>query len=108
MVVHSLVSFLRESLLIFFRPSLEPDIMTPITHHLGQRLTSPGSDPAACRVLRKSLRALNAILKELSHIKMMTSVKTLGQVCNHLTYHLFTMTSNSSVSAHHAHSLTPF
>ncbi|KAF8505664.1 ARM repeat-containing protein [Russula emetica] len=61
-------------------PSLEPDIMTPITHHLGQRLTSPDSDPAACRVLHKSLRALNAILKELSHIKMMTSVKTLGRL----------------------------
>lgn len=61
-------------------PSLEPDIMTPITHHLGQRLTSSDSDPAACRILHKSLRALNAVLKELSHIKMMTSVKTLGQL----------------------------
>ena len=108
MVVHCLVPFLCESLLISFRSSLEPDIMTPITHHLGQRLTSPDSDPAACRVLRKSLRALNAILKELSHIKMMTSVKTLGQVCNHLAHHLLTMTSNSSVSAHCSYSLPTF
>ena len=108
MVVHSLVSFLRGLLLISLRPSLEPDIMGPITHHLGQRLTSPDSDPAACRVLHKSLRALNAILKELSHIKMMTSVKTLGQVCNYLGRHLLTMTSNSSVSAHCSHSLPTF
>ncbi|KAH9966059.1 ARM repeat-containing protein [Russula dissimulans] len=55
-------------------PSLEPDIMTPITHHLGQRLSSPVSDPTASLVLHKSLRALNAVLKELSHIKMMTSL----------------------------------
>jgi hypothetical protein len=61
--------------------------MTPITHHLSQRLASPASDPTSCRVLHKSLRALNAILKELSHIKMMTSVKTLGQVCNRLARH---------------------
>jgi hypothetical protein len=98
---HSCVDFS----LIYFRPSLEPDIMTPITHHLGQRLTSPGSDPAACRVLHKSLRALNAILKELSHIKMMTSVKTLGQVRNYPAHRLFTITSNLSVSVHRSHSL---
>jgi len=61
-------------------PSLEPDIMTPITHHLRQRLSSQVSDPTATRILHTSLRALNAILKELSHIKMMTSVKTLGQL----------------------------
>ncbi len=62
--------------------------MTPIVHHLSQRLSSPDSDPAACRVLHKSLRALNAFVKELAHIKMMTSVKTLGQVCNRLPRHL--------------------
>ncbi|KAI0307271.1 ARM repeat-containing protein [Multifurca ochricompacta] len=60
--------------------SLESDIMTPITRHLGQRLSSQVSEPNASLILHKSLRALNAILKELSHIKMMTSVKTLGQL----------------------------
>jgi len=70
--------------------------MTPITHHLGQRLSSPVSDPTASRVLHKSLRALNAILKELSHIKMMTSVKTLGQV-GHPAYPLLLTTRNSSL-----------
>jgi hypothetical protein len=68
--------------------------MTPITHHLRQRLSSQISDPTATRILHTSLRALNAILKELSHIKMMTSVKTLGQVCNHRCPFHFT-TSNS-------------
>jgi len=68
-----------------FRASLESDIMTPITHHLQQRLSSQVPDPTATRILHKSLRTLNAILKELSHIKMMTSVKTLGQVCNRAT-----------------------
>jgi hypothetical protein len=69
--------------------------MTPITHHLRQRLSSPVSDPTASRVLHKSLRALNAILKELSHIKMMTSVKTLGQVCSHLSRSLPSTTRNA-------------
>ncbi|KAI9512244.1 ARM repeat-containing protein [Russula earlei] len=61
-------------------PSLESDIMAPIS----QRLSSPVSDPAASRVLHKSIRALNAILKELSHIKMMTSVKSLGQLISRI------------------------
>ncbi|KAH9062811.1 ARM repeat-containing protein [Lactarius vividus] len=60
--------------------TLESDILTPITHHLRQRISSPVSEPNTSRVLHKSLRAFNAILKELSHIKMMTSVKTLGQL----------------------------
>ncbi len=69
--------------------------MTPITHHLRQRLSSQVSDPTTTRILHTSLRALNAILKELSHIKMMTSVKTLGQVRNHLARSLFSTTRNS-------------
>jgi hypothetical protein len=60
--------------------TLESDILTPITQHLGQRVSSPVSEPSSFQVLHKSLRAFNAILKELSHIKMMTSVKTLGQL----------------------------
>ncbi|KAF8272542.1 ARM repeat-containing protein [Lactarius quietus] len=60
--------------------TLESDILTPITQHLRQRISSPVSEPSTFRVLHKSLRAFNAILKELSHIKMMTSVKTLGQL----------------------------
>jgi hypothetical protein len=70
--------------------------MTPITHHLGQRLSSPVSDPTASLVLHKSLRALNAVLKELSHIKMMTSVRTLGHV-GHPAYPLLSTTHDSTL-----------
>ncbi|KAI0268377.1 ARM repeat-containing protein [Gloeopeniophorella convolvens] len=64
--------------------SLEPDLLTPIMLHLRQRISLSVTEPSTTRVLHKSLRALNAVLKELSHIKMMTSVKTLGQLISRI------------------------
>lgn len=97
----------ESSSLTTFRASLESDIMTPITHHFNQRFSSPVSEPNTCRVLHKSLRALNAVLKELSHIKMMTSVKTMGQARIPLTLSLL-LTNCAVVLAYRSHSRPTF
>ncbi|KAI0068814.1 ARM repeat-containing protein [Artomyces pyxidatus] len=65
-------------------PSLESDLMTPVTNNLGLRQASTGSDPHSSRILHRSLRLLNALLKEFSRTKMMTSAKTLSQLIDRL------------------------
>ncbi|KAI0053014.1 ARM repeat-containing protein [Auriscalpium vulgare] len=61
-------------------PTLESDLMTPITTTLGTREVAPNSDPRETLVLHRALRLLNAVLKEFSGAKMMTNIKTLGEL----------------------------
>ena len=60
------------------RPDLVPRLADAITSSLEAR--DNNSNPNASLLLRRSLEVLNAVLKEYAAFKMLTGVKTMGQV----------------------------
>ena len=61
-----------------FRPNLIPQLVGAIDASVEGRVSK--SVPNATIVLRRSLELLNAVLKEYGAFKMLTGVKTMGQV----------------------------
>ena len=56
------------------------DLMTVIDTNLQKRYVQNSTDPRDALMLRRSLQLVNAILKELSSIKMMNGVKVMANV----------------------------
>jgi hypothetical protein len=67
-------------LTLSFRPSLITDLMSLIDTNLQSRYSSPNSDQNTMLVLKRSLRILNEIIKELASVKLPRGVQTMGSV----------------------------
>lgn len=61
-----------------YRPDLINQLLGAINSSVEGRYS--GANPSATLVLRRSLELLNAVLKEYAAYKMLTGVKTMGQV----------------------------
>jgi hypothetical protein len=63
-----------------FRPNLIPDLMDIINAGLETWHSVPIIEPHGFLALRRALKAMNQILKEFNSMKMLTGIKTMGQV----------------------------
>lgn len=66
------------------RPNLLDDLVHTIDSHWQARYTSGRQDSRDTLRLRRSLKLLNAILKEFASIKLPNGMKIMGQVCTFL------------------------
>ena len=62
-----------------YRPTLVSHLVNAINTSIEGRYSN--TIPNATIILRRSLEVLNAVLKEYAAFKMLTGVKTMGQVC---------------------------
>ncbi|KDQ64644.1 hypothetical protein JAAARDRAFT_187954 [Jaapia argillacea MUCL 33604] len=70
-------------------PSLLSDLRTAINSHLQLWHASPDVDEKASRILFRSLRILNEIVKEFSTIKMIPGIKVMARLVEELHLELF-------------------
>lgn len=70
------------------RPNLLDNLIQTIDSHWQARYTSGKQDSRDTLRLRRSLKLLNAILKEFASIKLPNGMKTMGQVCTYTFYFL--------------------
>ncbi|KIO12672.1 hypothetical protein M404DRAFT_959382 [Pisolithus tinctorius Marx 270] len=65
-------------------PSLLTDLLCIIESTLQSLCTSSSASMLSTLALRRALKVLNAVLKETSSMKMLTGVKTMGEITNRL------------------------
>ncbi|KAF9247341.1 ARM repeat-containing protein [Melanogaster broomeanus] len=65
-------------------PTLFTEIMPVVEAGLVSLVNSPNATMASTLSLRRSLKVLNSILKELSSMKMLTGVKTMSEITDQL------------------------
>ena len=64
----------------FDRPNLINDLISSTEHSLKLFVDSGGNNQAGTLALRRSLEAINAVLKELSSVRMPNGLRTMGKV----------------------------
>ncbi|KAL4076110.1 ARM repeat-containing protein [Scleroderma citrinum] len=79
-------------------PSLLTDLLTFIENALQMLFSSSSVNMFSTLVLRRALKVLNSIVKEISSMKMMTGIKTMGEITNQLRGVLLTYYSQLSSS----------
>ncbi|KAI6047441.1 ARM repeat-containing protein [Pisolithus marmoratus] len=65
-------------------PSLLTDLLSIIESTLQSLCTSSSGSMLSTLPLRRALKVLNAVLKEISSMKMLTGIKTMGEITNQL------------------------
>ncbi|KAG2013512.1 ran binding protein 11 [Coprinopsis cinerea AmutBmut pab1-1] len=65
-------------------PTLINDLVSTIDNSLQQRYQAQSTDPQTTLLLKRSLKLVNGILKELASVKMLNGVKTMASVVQQL------------------------
>lgn len=79
MVGHLAALSFIDSFSIFCRPSLLPDLLHIVDSGMQSRYSAVPPQTSSV-TLRRALEALNAVLKEFAHIKMLTGIRTMASV----------------------------